>query len=198
MNQLGSLLDFVAFTHKFNQIKRSINATGEDRRETDSEHSYQMALVAWYIISSQHLDLDLTLCLQYAIAHDLVEIYAGDTYFYTTDQTARDSKKSREADALEVIAKEFSEFPELATIIAKYENKTDSESLFIYALDKLLPAMNIFLDNGKSWHIDQVTFDMLYEGKKDKVAVSPIIKEYWDSFIMELEPQKAELFFSQK
>jgi 5'-deoxynucleotidase YfbR-like HD superfamily hydrolase len=44
------------------------------------------------------------LAIRFALAHDLVEIYAGDTYIFA-DQTALDTKKKREEEAAQKIEK---------------------------------------------------------------------------------------------
>jgi putative hydrolase of HD superfamily len=79
---IKNILNFVDFTIKFNQLKRTIFATGEDRLENDSEHSFQLAMVSWYIISTKRLKYNIDKVIQYALVHDLVEIYAGDTFLF--------------------------------------------------------------------------------------------------------------------
>jgi len=37
--------------------------------------------------------------IKYALVHDLVEVYAGDTYVYTKNQDELDSKEDREKEA---------------------------------------------------------------------------------------------------
>lgn len=191
-SKLDQLLGFVRFIHKFQAVKRKILVTGENRDENDLEHVGQIALVAWYIVSTQKIKLNLDLVIKYALAHDLVEVYAGDTYFYSgTDPKI---KQQKERKALEKIKKEFSEFSDLGEIIEAYEAKIDLESKFIYALDKLVPAMNIYLDGGKSWRRDKVSLKILIEGKVSKVKVDPNIKKYFDELTRMLSDKELELF----
>ncbi len=190
---LKKLLKFVEFTHQFQQVRRVLLVNGEDRQENDAEHSFQLALVAWYLIDAKNLKLDLDMVLKYAIVHDLVEVYAGDTYFFTTDQTLKDSKKEREEKAAERIASNFPEMLKINQIIFDYEKKADEESKFIYALDKILPVMNIFLDNGRSWRKKGVNLEML-RTKDEKVKKSLVIEEIWWELMNELEKNKKSLF----
>jgi putative hydrolases of HD superfamily len=189
----SDLLDFVSFTHKFNNIKRVLFATGEDRRENDSEHSFQLALVSWYLTDVLELDLNITKVIKYALAHDLVEVYAGDVYFHTKDKKLKKEKKSNEVKAALKIRKEFSGFKDLGKVISNYESKVDQESKFVYALDKVLPVVNIYLDGGRSWIRDKVTYKMI-RTKDKKIAVSKSVEQIWKEIIILLENKQSELF----
>lgn len=193
MTSLNNLLKFTSFTHKFQQVKRIIFVTGEDRLENDSEHSFQLALLGWYIISSSKLDLNIDLVIKYSLVHDLVETYAGDTYFHTTDRKERDSKVDREAEAAKRIQEEFPDFDDLHTLIQDYESKSNPEAKFVYALDKLIPVLNIYLDNGRSWHEHKVTLKMA-RTKDEKIAVSPEVTKLWKELVKLLEKDEDTLF----
>jgi 5'-deoxynucleotidase YfbR-like HD superfamily hydrolase len=78
--------------------------------------------------------------MYYSLAHDLVEIYAGDVLCF--DNVARIGKEERERSALDRIRQEIN-FPALIKYIEQYELKQDPESQFIYALDKIIAPLNI-------------------------------------------------------
>ncbi len=194
MADLAKLLSFTQFTHKFQQVIRTIYVTGGDRNENDAEHSFQLALVAWYIAGAEKGSiLDTDKLIKYAIAHDLVETYAGDTYFHSTDTALKESKGQREKDALKRIKAEFPEFPELHKMITAYESRQDRESKFIYALDKMLPVLNIYLDEGRSWKRDKVSLSMI-RTKDEKIAVSPEITKLWQELVKIVGERERELF----
>ena len=130
--------------------------------------------------------------------HDLVEVYAGDTYFYSTDEAHVAGKHEREEDARQRIEKEFPEFADLHIVISEYEKRKDPESRFVYALDKIQPVVNIYLDNGRLWKERHVTLAMLIEKKKDKVLLSPEIEEYFNELVVILKEKEAELFLDAK
>jgi putative hydrolase of HD superfamily len=193
MQDLQNLIEFTKFTHKFQQVIRTILATGEDRNENDAEHSFQLALIAWYVINSMGLDYDLEKVIKYAIAHDLVETYAGDTYFHTKDKESIDNKQEREAEAAKRIAIEFPEFKELHEVIQAYEEKSDKEVKFIYALDKMIPVMNIYIDKGKSWHKHNVSLEMI-RTKDKKISENSDIEKLWQELVILLNKDKYNLF----
>ena len=189
---IKNILNFVDFTIKFNQLKRTIFATGEDRLENDSEHSFQLAMVAWYIISTKKLKYNIDKVIQYALVHDLVEIYAGDTFFYS-DKASKEAKHKKEIEARKKIEKNFKEFEDLSKLINDYEARKDPESEFVYALDKILPVMNIYLDEGRSWREHNIEFDMLVENKK-KVVINKDVLEVWEELVKVVEENRTDLF----
>lgn len=147
MFDFQKIFAYVRFLDEFRKIKRVMYNTGEDRLENDTEHSYQLTMAAWYIMDVYKLDLDRDLVIRYCLVHDLVEVYAGDTYIYSQDKEHFESKSQREMAALLRIQKEFPEFPDMLQLMERYEHKCDKESLFVYALDKIIPVMNMYLDN---------------------------------------------------
>src|SRR5262245_16453996 len=92
--KLDQLIDFVNFTHEFHKVVRYAGAKLGKRFENDTEHSYQVAMIAWFLIEQNKLKFNKELCFMYALAHDLVEVYAGDTYIY--DEVRMSSKHQRE------------------------------------------------------------------------------------------------------
>ncbi|HRN96665.1 MAG TPA: HD domain-containing protein [Candidatus Levybacteria bacterium] len=189
MNTFKDLLEFVSFTHQYQQVKRAILATGENRDENDAEHSYQLAMVAWYVVKTRKLKLDIDKVIKYALTHDLVEVYANDTPFHTKDKTLLESKQQREHDALEQIATNFAEFGDMKELIKKYEEKIDEEAKFVYALDKILPVMNIYLDNGKTWKRDDISYKQI-RTKDEKIKVSEEAEKLWKELLVLLDKNK--------
>ncbi len=177
-SNLESLSDIVALIHRFQQIRRMIFAKGEDRFENDVEHSFQLAFIGWYLIEKEKLGLNIQKVLLYALCHDIVEVYAGDVSFERNEEGER-KKQELEAQALEQIKRDYADFPALAETIETYESKIDEESKFVYALDKLLPFINIKLDNGRSEHLHNLSLEGLYEAKKHKIAVDPTVHRYF-------------------
>lgn len=190
---MDNILKFIKLTHKFQKIERRTKVVGEDRNENDFEHSYQLAMLAWYIVDSQGLNLNKDQLIKYALVHDFVETYAGDTYFYVSEEE-KNSKEKKEEEAMIKINGEVSEFKEFNTLISQYQNKDDEESKFIYALDKILPVLNIYIDNGRTWKLDNVTLDMLIKGKAEKVKESKIIEQYFEKIVEILKKDKDKLF----
>lgn len=77
------------------------------------------------------------------------------------------------------LKEDWLDFPEMNEAIQTYEDRADAESKFVYALDKILPAMVTYINDGYSWQYHGVTVDMIHQSKKDKVTVSPEITPYY-------------------
>lgn len=192
---LPELLKFVEFTHRFQKIERTILATGLKRNENDAEHSFQMAIVCWFLIQTLRLKLSTNKVIAYCLTHDLVEIFAGDTYFYTSNTKLKNTKQAREEKAMKKIAKLFPKFVGMNKTIAEYEAKKNPEAKFVYAVDKVLPVINIYLDQGKSWKRDRVTYEMI-RTKDEKVKVSKPVEKIWKDLVKKLDKNKK--FFYEK
>lgn len=110
-----------------------------DRFENDAEHGFLLATLGCAIAQQMSPHLDLGKVSQYALVHDLVEAYAGDTTIWASAE-AHASKAKREEEALELIEKRFGKrFPWIDQTIKKYELFDEPESCFVYALDKIIP-----------------------------------------------------------
>lgn len=194
MKTLTNLLSFTKLLNELQTVERVIRVRGSERWENDQEHSYVLAMLAWYILDTGNFALDRDKVFRYALAHDLVEVYAGDTYIYTEDAALLASKPERERLAAERLLAEFPEIPEMHAAISGYVAKEDAESRFVYALDKIEPVLKVYLDGGRTWKEKNITLDMLYQHKKDKVALSPEIKPYFDEVMDLLRREEKELF----
>lgn len=195
--KLSRLLSFSGIINKLQEVERVIRVPKNERRENDVEHSYHLAMLAWYIADSNSLHLNKDLLLKYALVHDFVEVYAGDTYIYSKNQVDHDTKKEREESARLRIKKEFPEFKSLHQTILEYEKQESSESRFVYVLDKLQPVFQIYLDGGRDWEKHQVTLAMIIEKKADKVALSPELLPYWNELLSILKQEEDTLFFKK-
>src|SRR5258708_12728587 len=75
--------------------RNSLVPFSRDRHENDAEHSFSLGLVAICLAPMIDAKLDLGLISQYALIHDLAEIYPGDTSFYA-HPTSPPTKAARE------------------------------------------------------------------------------------------------------
>lgn len=177
------LLELQKLLQAFSQVERVIHRThkGAEVNENDTEHSYNLAMTAWFL-APHFPNLDRDLLLRYALAHDLVEIHAGDTDIYGSEEELA-TKATREAQALARLEQDWPDFRDLTAHIHEYERRQTEEAKFIYALDKIMPILLIYINDGYSWRKSGVTVEMLIKAKIDKVALSPDIAPYFDDII---------------
>jgi putative hydrolase of HD superfamily len=172
------LIELQELLAAFNEVEREVHRKhkGTFISENDTEHSYNLAMTAWFL-SKWFPELDKNLLIQYAMVHDLVEVHAGDTFIYGSEEELA-SKEAREAEAYSRLSTEWADFPDMIEAIDMYETKKNPEARFIYALDKLIPVMLVYIHEGFSWKKHNVSVEMLYKHKQPKVSIAPELLPY--------------------
>ena len=86
--RLKKQIEFLLEVDKMKSIFRQTILLDKSRQENDAEHSWHFALMA--MVLYEYVDnskINLLRVLKMALVHDLVEIYAGDTYAYDIIRT---------------------------------------------------------------------------------------------------------------
>jgi putative hydrolase of HD superfamily len=167
----------------FSCVYRMPQLADKGRAENDTEHSYGLALTAWFLAKEIAPELDHAKVLKYALTHDLVELHAGDTFVFAK-QKDLDSKSDREDAAIEKISKDWSDFHELAAFAKAYKEKTDEEAKFVYAVDKMLPVLMVNLGEKDSfWSKHKITREMQMKEKEPKMKASAYVAPYYDLLV---------------
>lgn len=186
--QARRLLDLQLLLINFLEIERLIylpDGTKKDRKETDTEHSFHLAMLGWYLCNSYpHLNRDKV--IRYALAHDIVEIHAGDVMAVGRTKEQQESKDEREAAALIQLKSEWPDFSDMTDTIEEYEKQSDPESIFIKALDKLTPMIMQILSEGKTWKKYDIKRSDIIALKNEKTAPSKEIANLWQAFKAEI------------
>ncbi len=190
----GSVIEFYKVLNIFQHVVRVPHVPGENRRENDVEHSYFLAMMAWYMIDILKLNLDMSRVLRYALIHDLVEVYAGDTYVFSKNKELLETKHKREGEAQKRLKSEFPEIESMHECIEQYERRSDSESVFIHALDKLMPVLNQYIQDGRTWKSEKISFSDIVTLKRRTVAASPEIKNLLEQLIQLIEKDRKRFF----
>lgn len=179
MQRIAELQQFIA---DFSKVQRMIQLADTGRPENDVEHSFGLALTCWFLAPKIAPELSLKKILCYALAHDTVEVHAGDTFIFAP-KSELDSKSDREDQAISRLKKDWSDFPEMALAAEAYKNKQDEEAKFVKAVDKLLPPLMVNLgERSAFWSKHKITLEMEIESKKS-VTVSEIIAPYYEKLI---------------
>lgn len=186
-------------TNAFRAVRRTTKVVGEFRYENDSEHAYQLAMLAWYLIETDHLRLNKAKVFEYCLAHDLPETYAGDVDPWTSTKKQKQLKEQREEEAQHQIAEEFADFSDLTSCLERYHapaNRKDEESKFVYALDKIQPVINILLDGGDFYRVHRVTLSDWIKHNRTKVSQSKYVLPYFESILALLQTgNNSDLFY---
>lgn len=189
---IQNLIDFVSFTHQIREVKRAMWVKDEETYENDSEHGYQIAMVAMFVIEERKLQLDVYKCMALALVHDVIEVYSGDTHAFGP-QEHLDTKAERESAARKQLEEDWPGLSILHQLVDEYEERKSQESRFVYALDKVVPIINNYLDNGRNWKKDNITLYDHVGSKTQKVAVDPTVAKYYEE-IMKILETRPDLF----
>lgn len=152
------------------------------RRENDAEHSWSVALFACALAPQIDPVLDVGRICQFAVVHDLVEIYAGDTSNFASE-AEKATKTARERGALEKLRENFRKFPWIAETITAYEAQSSPEARFVKSIDKVLLLLFDYLEQGffyKERKITEEDWKANMQKHREKAAKHPGAFAYYE------------------
>lgn len=167
----------------FQEIKRTHRLpVGRRRWENDAEHSWSVAFLACSIAHKIDTSLNIGRVSQIAIAHDVVEVYAGDTPFLA-HESVQTSKNDREAEAMKRIAKEFSHFTWIVDTVQEYERRETNEAKFVCAVDKYIAISYDLIDEARVMREQKVTlseYNASLKSHREKAHGHGKVAEYYE------------------
>jgi putative hydrolase of HD superfamily len=146
----ASVIELSRLALAFGRVDRITYHDDGTTPESDTDHTVMLGLVACAFAHVHLPELDRGRIAQYALVHDLVEVYAGDTQTLQITEAGQRAKRAREADALLRLGQQFAvSLPWVGTNIAEYELLRTPEARYVKALDKLLPKITHILNRGR-------------------------------------------------
>lgn len=177
--RLTEQLHFIMEIDKLKRVLRQTLIIQDQTQENDAEHSWHLAMMAFLLHEYSNDDnLDLLRIMKMVLMHDLVEIYAGDTFCY--DYEAVEDKEKRETEAADKI---FSILPNdqaenLRELWDEFEEQHTSEARFAAALDRLQPLLLNFNTQGAAWQKHGIKRQEVIERNKQIENGSKILWNY--------------------
>lgn len=152
-DRLKKQIEFIMEVDKLKSILRQSLTFDGTRRENDAEHSWHLAMMAMVLQEYAAVPVDLSRVLQMAIVHDLIEIYAGDTFAY--DARANLDKERREQEAADRL---FSMLPNdqgaaYRSLWEEFDAAQTPDAIFAACLDRLQPLLANHATNGHTWRL---------------------------------------------
>lgn len=152
MERLEKQLALVIELDKLKSILRRTRVkSAEGRLENSGEHSWHVTLMA--ILMEEHANAPVDICrvMKMLLIHDVVEIDAGDTFVY--DTAASQEQAEKEISAAERL---FGMLPsdqeqELLALWHEFEAAQTDDAKYAKALDRLIPMLLNYHNNGQSW-----------------------------------------------
>ena len=149
--RLDTLLKFTAEIDKMTQVLRRNLLVDGSRRENDAEHSWHISVMALLFKEFAVEEVDPLHAVEMLLVHDLVEIYAGDTFAYDVDgYKTKAEREKRAADKL------FSMLPEeqkeyIRKLWEEFDSRSSPDARYADCLDKMQPFLHNMLTEGHTW-----------------------------------------------
>ena len=183
--RLQKQLDFILEIDKEKNIFRQTHLSGHGRRENDAEHAWHMAVMAYLLREYANEEVDISRVMLMCLIHDIVEIYAGDTYAYDTE--ALQNQKAREDAAKEQI---YSLLPqdqkeELIALFDEFEECRTAEAKFACAMDNLQPLLLNNSNDGGDWRAHQVSAEQVRRRQSRTRLGSEVLYQVTENIIRE-------------
>ena len=149
--RLDQQLKFSAEIDKMTQVYRRTLLISGERQENDAEHSWHVAVMALLFKEYCIEEPNVERAIKMLVVHDLIEIYAGDTFAY--DVKGNQDKAEREALAADKL---YSQLPEeqgaeLRALWEEFDAMETVDAKYAACLDRLQPLLHNTLTEGHTW-----------------------------------------------
>lgn len=164
-------IEFVLAIDALKNVNRRNFNLDNSRRENTAEHSWQVVVFAQilYPYARNKEKIDLGKVLKMLSIHDVVEIDAGDTFFY--DEKANEGKFDRELASAKRIFGILDEplRTEFLNLWLEFEEGKTEEAIFANAVDRMIPFTLNCYNNGLSWIEAGVTYEKVKQLLRPKI-----------------------------
>ena len=156
-------IEFIITIDEMKNVLRRNLVADASRRENDAEHSWHLAVMAMILEEYSADKVDISKVMKIALVHDLVEVYAGDTFAY--DVKGNEDKLDREIMAAEKLfgMLKDGQGDEIRALWDEFEAKETAESKYANAIDRLQPLILNYLTNGHTWKLGDVHAPQIYK-----------------------------------
>lgn len=157
--RLEKQLGFLREIDKAKSVFRNTLLLDSSRRENDAEHSWHMAVCA--MVFAEYLNEpvnNMGRLLQMVMLHDVIEIYAGDTFAYGNTVSSQHEREIVAADKLFNILPE-DQAEEFRSLWDEFEASVTPEAKCARLADTFMPVYHNYLTEGAKWREFGVTKD---------------------------------------
>ena len=149
--RLDQQLRFTAEIDKMTSILRRTMLVDGSRRENDAEHSWHIAVMALIFEEYAVKPVDISRAVKMCVVHDLIEIYAGDTFAY--DAAGNADKAEREAASADKL---FAQLPAeqgagIRALWEEFDAMQTPDAKYAACMDRLQPFLHNTLTGGHTW-----------------------------------------------
>ncbi len=178
--RLDMQLKFTAEIDKMTSVYRRTLLVSGERRENDAEHSWHIAVMALLFKEYCIEEPDVEHAIKMLVVHDLVEVYAGDTFAY--DDKGNASKEEREKEAADKL---FSQIPseqgkEIRSLWEEFDAAETTDAKYAACLDRLQPFLHNTLTEGHTWREGHTHREQVEKRMKIIKDFMPAVYEWVD------------------
>ena len=181
---VNKILKFTAEIDKMTSVLRRTMLIDKSRRENDAEHSWHIAVMAILFEKFAPTGTDISKAVKMCVVHDLVEIYAGDTFAY--DINGNKSKAEREAKAADKL---FGMLPEdvgkeIRLLWEEFDRMETLDAKYAACMDRIQPYLHNTLTDGHTWVEGKVSKTQVLERSG---VIEETLPEVWDWVLKNVE-----------
>ena len=177
-DDVRTTLEFFLEIDRLKSVERRNRIADGSRRENTAEHSWHLGMAAVMFAGFASEPIDVGRAVSMALAHDIVEIDAGDTFAYDTGADAA-SKEAREQAAADRL---FGMLPRamgshLRELWDEYERGDTPEARYVMAIDRMAPMLLNTVEGGTTWREHGITIERVIE--RNGPHIEPALPDVW-------------------
>jgi putative hydrolases of HD superfamily len=168
-------LAFFLATEGLKREQRTTMLADGSRTETVAEHCWHLSLLALILEPYAPPDIDLAHVRDLITIHDLVEVYAGDTWFYSDLEDTADREAASATRLLAMLPENDRE--RLRPMIEEFQAQETPESRYARALDVLHPMVISYAPGGSGTTLPLLRASTILARKRPCLEAFPLL---WD------------------
>ncbi len=177
-DRLDKQLEFILAIDKEKNIFRQTYVSDASRMENDAEHAWHMAVMCMILSEYAEHPIDKLKTMTMLLIHDLVEIYAGDTYAYAGVDA--EEIHQREYAAAEKL---YGMLPEeqgiyFMNLWKEFEEGKSPEAQFARTMDRIQPMMLNAATDGRAWKEHKVRLSQIMKRNEHTAEGSSVLWDY--------------------
>jgi len=180
MEALTQQLEFILELDKLKAVYRqALVKTDQNRRENSAEHSWHISLLAQTLKEYAEEPIDISRVTTMLLIHDIVEIDAGDTFAFASDEelSGQEEKELEAANRLFGLLPD-KQFQQLKTLWLEFEEAKTPDARFAKAMDRILPLLQNMANDGGSWSRHKVKKSQVIKRNQYLDGLSPRLWNY--------------------
>lgn len=187
---MNKIISFLKKIEKAKLIEREIYCSDLKRKESDAEHQWHLTMFLILFAKELPTDLDFNKMIKMALLHDLIEIYAGDTFAF--DKRNKKTQKNREKKAAKKL---FSQLPndlriQFIKLFNEFEKTETSEAKIVKSFDKIQPILQNLCSNGWSWKKHNITLTEINSYKRKHMLHNDFVLKLYEEILNEAVRKK--------